>query len=33
MADLLGWNARRREAELAAFHDHVNQSHRFRQSK
>ena len=32
MADLLGWNARRREAELAAFHDHVNQSHRFRQT-
>ncbi|MBI3029948.1 MAG: glycerol-3-phosphate dehydrogenase/oxidase [Candidatus Rokubacteria bacterium] len=33
MADLLGWNARRREAELAAFHDEVNQSHRFRQGR
>jgi len=32
LADLLGWNARRREAELAAFHDQVNQSHRFRQT-
>jgi glycerol-3-phosphate dehydrogenase len=32
LADLLGWNARRREAELAAFHDHVNQSRRFRQT-
>jgi glycerol-3-phosphate dehydrogenase len=32
MADLLGWNPRRREAELAAFHDQVNQSHRFRQT-
>lgn len=32
MGDLLGWNSRRREAELAAFHDYVNQSHRFRQT-
>ncbi|MBI2154904.1 MAG: glycerol-3-phosphate dehydrogenase/oxidase [Candidatus Rokubacteria bacterium] len=32
MGDLLGWNSRRREAELAAFHDEVNQSHRFRQT-
>ncbi len=32
MGDLLGWNARRREAELAAFHDQVDQSHRFRQT-
>ncbi len=33
MAELLGWNSRRREAELAAFHDYVEQSHRFRQPR
>ncbi len=32
MAVLLGWNARRREAELRAFFDEVDQSRRFRQS-
>ncbi|MBI4588879.1 MAG: glycerol-3-phosphate dehydrogenase/oxidase [Candidatus Rokubacteria bacterium] len=31
MGDLLGWHARRREAELSAYEDEVNQSHRFRE--
>jgi glycerol-3-phosphate dehydrogenase len=32
MGDLLGWNSRRRDAELSAYHDQVNQGHRFRQA-
>lgn len=32
MGDLLGWNSRRREAELAAYHDTVARSRRFRDS-
>lgn len=32
MGDLLGWNSRRREAELSAYHDTVARSRRFRDS-
>jgi len=32
MGDLMGWNSRRREAELAAYHDTVARSRRFRDS-
>jgi glycerol-3-phosphate dehydrogenase len=32
MADLLGWSPRRLDAELAAYHDAIDRSHRFRHS-
>ncbi len=32
MGDLLGWNSRRREAEIEAYHEAIELSHRFRHS-
>src|SRR5262249_9943974 len=31
MGELLGWSSRRLDAELAAYHQHVDRSHRFKE--